>query len=560
MKLPDTLLRLLFYALWLSVSLWQGWVTEIFDDEAYYWKYAQLLAWGYYDHPPMVALLIKAGFTLFKNELGVRLFTIALGTATIYALERLVKPANLKLFYALILSIAVLHFIGFLALPDAPLLFLSVVFLLAYRSFCEEQNLWNAVLLSFVVCGMLLSKYHAVLPIAFTVLSNLRLLRSTYFWIIVLLAAVVLTPHLYWQYTNNFPSLQYHLAGRSTDAYTIVYTLQYLASLPFLFGPFAGMVFLVAAVKVSPNNTFEKALKWNWWGVYVFFLLMSFKGRVETHWTMIALAPSVYFGYRYLEANDKLRKWFYRSVPVAVLLILFLRVVVVFDILPKHPLADSVRNDYLGWKTWALTIKQKAESRPVLFMNSYKRAARYEFYAGSLGVSYNNIMGRQNQYDIWNYEDTLRGKEVMLIPNYPVGGFESFETEKGSLQYTYISNFQSHACIKLSADDVPASCQPSDSFRISLKAALPKNTYVDLEENSNYLPYVSYQFFRGRTLVLEEVTSILLTNELLEKGKDIQLQLHTPSEPGKYGLYFSVKTGWLPPTYNSKRYAVEVKK
>jgi len=32
---------------------------EFGNDEVYYWTYAQHLAWNYFDHPPMVALLIR---------------------------------------------------------------------------------------------------------------------------------------------------------------------------------------------------------------------------------------------------------------------------------------------------------------------------------------------------------------------------------------------------------------------------------------------------------------------------------------------------------------------
>ena len=44
-----------------------------FADESYYWLWSENLAFGYYDHPPMVALFIRAGTFLFgNNEFGVR--------------------------------------------------------------------------------------------------------------------------------------------------------------------------------------------------------------------------------------------------------------------------------------------------------------------------------------------------------------------------------------------------------------------------------------------------------------------------------------------------------
>ena len=40
--------------------------------------------WGYFDHPPMIAILIKAGTFFFQGELGVRFFIVILNTLTLY--------------------------------------------------------------------------------------------------------------------------------------------------------------------------------------------------------------------------------------------------------------------------------------------------------------------------------------------------------------------------------------------------------------------------------------------------------------------------------------------
>src|SRR6185312_14849666 len=59
-------------------------VTQLVPDEAYYWVFSRALAPGYLDHPPMVALWIRAG-TLIAGDgaLGVRLLgplSVALGS------------------------------------------------------------------------------------------------------------------------------------------------------------------------------------------------------------------------------------------------------------------------------------------------------------------------------------------------------------------------------------------------------------------------------------------------------------------------------------------------
>src|SRR6478609_12217083 len=53
--------------------------TPLTFDEAYYWMWSKHLAGGYYDHPPMVAFVIRLG-TLIAGDtaLGVRLVSILL--------------------------------------------------------------------------------------------------------------------------------------------------------------------------------------------------------------------------------------------------------------------------------------------------------------------------------------------------------------------------------------------------------------------------------------------------------------------------------------------------
>ena len=55
---------------------------ELTFDEAYYTLWSRGLAFGYLDHPPMVALVIRASTTLFgSSELGVRALSLGLVAA-----------------------------------------------------------------------------------------------------------------------------------------------------------------------------------------------------------------------------------------------------------------------------------------------------------------------------------------------------------------------------------------------------------------------------------------------------------------------------------------------
>src|SRR5687767_5357913 len=113
----------LFLSIWTLLNFFQAANTVLLNDEAYYWVYSNFLDWGYFDHPPMIALVIKAGYYLFHNEFGVRLFIGLLNILTLLIIYDLLPRKNDVLFYAIACSIALLQLGGFIAVPDIPLIF-----------------------------------------------------------------------------------------------------------------------------------------------------------------------------------------------------------------------------------------------------------------------------------------------------------------------------------------------------------------------------------------------------------------------------------------------------
>src|SRR3954470_15456251 len=63
--------------------------TPLTFDEAYYWTWSKHLAGGYYDHPPMVALVIRLGTMIAGDtEFGVRVVSILLALPMSWATYR----------------------------------------------------------------------------------------------------------------------------------------------------------------------------------------------------------------------------------------------------------------------------------------------------------------------------------------------------------------------------------------------------------------------------------------------------------------------------------------
>src|SRR3569833_264703 len=87
-SVPKSSGKLIWYFLagWTILNVIQAFTSEIHADEAYYWLYSRYLDWGYFDHPPMVALFIRIGDSIIHSELGLRLFTVITSSASIWLL------------------------------------------------------------------------------------------------------------------------------------------------------------------------------------------------------------------------------------------------------------------------------------------------------------------------------------------------------------------------------------------------------------------------------------------------------------------------------------------
>ena len=173
-----------FIILFSIINLLQAYLTGLHPDEAYYWVYAQFLDWGYFDHPPVVALFIKGGVSIFQNTLGLRLFTVLSFALSIYVLWLIVKNylANTWLFILFVSSILIFHVYSFITTPDVPLLLFSVLFLYYYQQYLKEDKIKWALTLGLICAGLMYSKYHGVLLILFILLSNFGLFKRKSFY------------------------------------------------------------------------------------------------------------------------------------------------------------------------------------------------------------------------------------------------------------------------------------------------------------------------------------------------------------------------------------------
>lgn len=193
-------------------------VTPLSTDEAYYWVWSRALAPSYLDHPPMVALWIRAGTWIAGDTaLGVRLFgplCAALGTLLLADAGEQLFPGRCAGFRGAVLLNATLAFgLGAVAMtPDTPLLFFWTAALWALARFAaSERGAWLAA--AGLLAGFALaSKYTAVfLPAGALIwLLAVPLLRRWFAtgwpWLAALLASGCFAPVLTWNAGHHWAS------------------------------------------------------------------------------------------------------------------------------------------------------------------------------------------------------------------------------------------------------------------------------------------------------------------------------------------------------------------
>jgi len=404
----------IFYLLLIFIfNILQSAYTELIDDEAYYWLWSQKLAWGYFDHPPMVALWIKISSLFFSGELGVRFFSAFMFSGTVFFIWKLIsdkeKQNHIHLFFLLLTAVVLFNVYGFITVPDTPLFFFTALFLFVYKHFLEKENLKWSLLLGFAMAGMLYSKYHGILVIFFVVLSNLKLLKSRYFWIASLFGFILFLPHLYWQYDNGYPSLIYHL-NRSKKLYKFKFTLLHLFNQILIVG-LAFPVLYYAFFKSRFTEKLNKAMLFILVGFIGFFFLSTFKTSTQPQWTAVILIPIIVVTFPYFIKHKKAKKVFIILGCLNLLVLIYIRISLANENLAFY------RWETHGNKQWVSELQKNTRSLPIVFEDSFQNASKYKFYTGIETFSYNSLYYRQNQYDLPGYEKKLQRQAVYTVGN-----------------------------------------------------------------------------------------------------------------------------------------------
>lgn len=282
------------------------WVAAHMDfetDEAYYWLWSRQLALSYFDHPPMVAYLIRLGTWLFGDTLfGVRCMAIMAMIAAsvlLYALA-VVLFSDRRIGFLSVLWFNVTPHTAFFSVimyPDTPAILFWVLSCLALALVWRSGRGEWWYLVGIALGLLMLSKYTGVF-LLFGIVAWLLVSRDMRFWLkrrepylALLIALLLFSPVLVWNAEHGWVSFAKQF-GRAleTSADGGLANLGAFVGIQAAFVSPLIFAFIIAGVAVAAGRGWQ---------------------RQQANWLLLALtaAPTLLYFFIHALSAEVLAQW-----------------------------------------------------------------------------------------------------------------------------------------------------------------------------------------------------------------------------------------------------------
>ena len=421
-------------------------VYELHRDEFLHIDLGKHLALGYSSVPPVTSWFSFIIISLGNSVFWVKFFPALFGVLTIVVVWKTIEELNGKLF-ALILGstgvlFSVLLRINTLYQPNSfEYLIWTLVFFLLVKLFNSENNKW-LYLASITFAIGFLNKYNIIflalgLFPAILLTEHRRIFQNRHFYFSLLLALLIVSPNLIWQYKNDFPVL-HHLKTLTENQLVNVNRFDFLRE-QLMF--FSGVLFVIVAAFISffRYKPFHKYRIFFWSTVFTLavFTYLKAKGYYAIGLYPVLLA----FGSVYLEKLLSKGNWKYLKpvvvlIPVVMMAVTFQYVVPVLSpetIMKKnedfkrlgllrwedgknHELPQDFA-DMLGWKELAGIVDKTFETiddkeNTILHCDNYGQAGAINFYSKQ---KYTQAVSMNADYINWYPLNEMEIKNVIMV-------------------------------------------------------------------------------------------------------------------------------------------------
>ena len=434
----------------------------ISNGEAYYASWSRFLDWSYYDHPPLVAWMVRATTVFGSSPAAVRLGPIlaagAFGLLVYRLAERLFRPR--AAFFALVLVTALPVFLAssFVLNPEAPLAPLWVGFLCVLEGMRKRDGWYRPLLAGLLLGCAFLAKYTAVLlvPAALIYVASSaptrRWLRRPSFYAGGVVALVVTLPVLIWNQARGWPSVRLHLVERasaalpvagenrinqlvavssSTGAGHLESLLRVLVGQLMSYSPLLApllVMALVAALRRSRRDDRDLFVTAFSWPVLIPLLIAMTRFQdAEQHWTMMAMVPAVlaagHYADEYWSRSKRLRAVALAGIALSGVAFLLgnihARSTALLRLIPadRYDARADMINELIGWDEVRASVTRAASAAPgsvVVASNHYSLCGRLMFEMGDAPPVYCPA-ARRSAFDFFDRRDPPAGATVIAL-------------------------------------------------------------------------------------------------------------------------------------------------
>lgn len=367
-------------------------------DEAYYWVWSQALDYSFYDHPPMIALWIRAGCFIWGNtELGVRFLgplAALLGSIFVFFAVKDFNADRLNSNQKAVMAVLLLNATlivgvgGIIVTPDTPLLFFICMMLWACGRliYTKSAQYWWIIGTS---AGLaLLSKYTALLMImalgVWCLLSKegRRYLKTKELWGGVILTGIIFSPVIIWNSNHQWISFLKQ-GGRTTD-WNPSRALQFLSELlggqiglstPVIFICFCiGLFYLTRSVWQRKCDAGSFLL----WLMVILpvcvFIQHAIGDRVQANWVGLLYPVLVIITGIYVN------RYFKTALVIGFSMVSLVYVQALFAVVPLPAKKDMLLKQLGGWKEFAQAVNHAVPMDRMIISDNYGLASELRFY------------------------------------------------------------------------------------------------------------------------------------------------------------------------------------
>lgn len=394
--------------IWRLIYIASG-LIQLCPDEALYWLQFKHLAPSFYSKPPLTAMAMGLGTTLFgNNDFGVRFFSPVISAVIgLVCLRFCARELNARLGFALVLitNATPLLMVGSNMLTIDPISVMgwTLAMLVGWRAMQPDGRTWHWIWVGFWMGFGFLAKYTNLFQLLswavfFAVWRPARVhLRRPGPYLALLVNLLMTLPVVIWNSQHDWVTVT-HVGGRADFSrisdFTTRYLFEFIGAEAGLLNPvfFVGMVWAaIACWWAKPRDL--RIIYFSSMGIplVLIYTLQSLHARVLPNWIVPSVLPMMFVMLLYWD-QYRARPWFrptyYAGLGFGLIAMIFLTDTGVVKLVTGHALPehlDPLRR-VRGWRETAQIVGRARqnllkEGKPVFIIcPDYGSTSEVSFY------------------------------------------------------------------------------------------------------------------------------------------------------------------------------------